>query len=246
MPAAVRAASAAAGALSQREPRRGGTAWGWVLSVGLIVAISRALFAGYEKPAPTPHAYIPSPAPARSAGVQPPARASAAPEPARTAHSLSYRGVAVTAAPEGEEAWRYTARELGLQTRTRRGMHLAINSVLFRRATGIAVRGAGAEVRRGGRGPRRIPLLGRAGSVPERAGRRVPLPVQRDRPAPRRVAGPGRRGLRGLGPDELRAAALLGWTAYVGSFAAPPAAGRRTLCAWRAAGSTPRATRTSA
>ncbi len=125
--------------------RRSHGVWGWILSAVVALAISRALFPSHDAQAPRPRPYVPYPAPARTEVIQPPApkaavaaRTSPGPAPARTARSLTHRGVAITATPVGEEGWRYTAGVLGLETRTRRGMHLAINGVLFRRASGIA------------------------------------------------------------------------------------------------------------
>jgi hypothetical protein len=129
--------------------RRGGGTWSWIAAVIVSGVIARILFPSQDRPTPAPRPYIPCPLPARTAAVTPatpgPAAAVAKvpspPAPARTVRRLTYRGVAVTATPVGEEAWRYTAEELGLETRTRRGMHLAINARLFRRATGIADEG---------------------------------------------------------------------------------------------------------
>ncbi len=127
------------------QTHRGRSIWGWILSAVVAVAISRALFPAHDPSAPRPRPYVAYPAPVRTEAVQPPgpktavaARTSPGPAPARTVRGLTYRGMAITATPVGDEAWRYTAGELGLETRTRRGMHLAVNSVLFRQATGIS------------------------------------------------------------------------------------------------------------
>jgi hypothetical protein len=236
-PTAAANLAASAASPSQRKPRRSG-GWAWALCVAGIVVLSHALFPSREKPVPTPP-YFP-PAPALTGAVRrPPATRTAAaarsspaqaPAPERTARNLTYRGVAVTATPEGEQGWRYTAPELGLQTRTRRRMHLGINAALFRRATGVASeelerRYAAADADRDG-----YLSWAELEAFQRELGREF-----------RYLANP-----TALRPDEflaqgggdcedwaLMSCGLLrywGWTAYVGSFVAPGGGEPHAVC----------------
>lgn len=118
----------------------------WLLVSGNFEDLLRGIYdAGSFRVMTVPAPVVPQatvPVPAAIAAKTPSQQAAAATVPSTTPPSpspvqhLSYRGVAITGVPQGE-GYLYRAEACGLSSSSRRGLHLKINSLLFRQSSGI-------------------------------------------------------------------------------------------------------------